>query len=356
MASSSPSTEAPEAASSSAADPQQSLFTPKRVDRFGFEMKPATPAEFDSPLHRRAAIDRENTRVKKWVKMMAGDGRSFRATKAVKLLSRCWKGIPDAIRGEAWQRMLGSREGKPLSHAAFEELSSSAKEEWCDRIELDLDRTFPEHLFFAQRGGCGQSGLGSVLRACAATDVEVGYCQGMAFVAATARMYMTEEEAASFLITLLESPFSLRGVYLPGFPRLQLLLYQLSGLVRVLLPRLHKHLSSLFADDWPTMLCTQWYMTLFVYALPFATTIRVWDVALCVEPKKFWKVMHRVALAIFRILESKLLAMDMDGILMGFKNELLDPTLSVDRLLDEARAVKITTKQLVALEAEFNKK
>ena len=70
------------------------------------------------------------------------------------------------------------------------------KEEVVETIERDISRTFPRHAMFAQEGGIGQSALMRVLRAYAAYDQKVGYCQGMGFIAAMFLSYMPEEVRA----------------------------------------------------------------------------------------------------------------------------------------------------------------
>ena len=51
-------------------------------------------------------------------------------------------------------------------------------------IWRDVHRTFPQHPLFRQVGGAGQTLLTSILKQCAAMNKEVGYCQGMNYVAA----------------------------------------------------------------------------------------------------------------------------------------------------------------------------
>lgn len=66
-----------------------------------------------------------------------------------------------------------------------------------DTIERDIDRTFPRHVLFAGAGAAGQAALLRVLRAYAGFDKDVGYCQGMGFIAALFLSYMPEEVRAS---------------------------------------------------------------------------------------------------------------------------------------------------------------
>jgi hypothetical protein len=66
------------------------------------------------------------------------------------------------------------------------------------QILLDLDRTFYTHRDLMEKGGEGQKKLFNVLAVYAGkVNPGVGYCQGMAFVAAVMLMVMPEEEASN---------------------------------------------------------------------------------------------------------------------------------------------------------------
>jgi hypothetical protein len=57
-------------------------------------------------------------------------------------------------------------------------------QEYEELIVKDLMRTAPDHLEFEQDFSFGQNRLYNVLKAYANLDPEIGYCQGMNFIAA----------------------------------------------------------------------------------------------------------------------------------------------------------------------------
>ena len=61
--------------------------------------------------------------------------------------------------------------------------SKSSSEGELGEIQRDLNRTFPQHPLFEKIGGEGQQSLGRILRALRQTYPQVGYSQGMNFVA-----------------------------------------------------------------------------------------------------------------------------------------------------------------------------
>lgn len=57
-------------------------------------------------------------------------------------------------------------------------------------IQRDINRTFPAHDFFKEAGGLGQDSLYRISKAYAVYDSEVGYCQGLSFLAATLLLHV----------------------------------------------------------------------------------------------------------------------------------------------------------------------
>ena len=85
-------------------------------------------------------------------------------------------------------------------------------------------------------------------------DPEVGYCQGMAFVAALLVSYLggEEEEVFWLLVALMRSPrHGLSGLYAPGLPLAERHNHVLQGLLNTLRPALARRLLQL--DIHPTM-------------------------------------------------------------------------------------------------------
>jgi hypothetical protein len=58
-------------------------------------------------------------------------------------------------------------------------------------IQRDINRTFPAHDFFKEAGGVGQDSLYRISKAYAVHDSEVGYCQGLSFLAATLLLHVS---------------------------------------------------------------------------------------------------------------------------------------------------------------------
>lgn len=58
-------------------------------------------------------------------------------------------------------------------------------------LSLFLDRTFPAHPYFSQQVGVGQFALFNLLKVYSNLDPELGYCQGLSFVAGLLLMHVS---------------------------------------------------------------------------------------------------------------------------------------------------------------------
>lgn len=58
-------------------------------------------------------------------------------------------------------------------------------------ILRDINRTFPAHDYFKEAGGVGQDSLYKISKAYAVYDEEVGYCQGLSFLAAALLLHVS---------------------------------------------------------------------------------------------------------------------------------------------------------------------
>lgn len=70
---------------------------------------------------------------------------------------------------------------------------------WVEIIVKDLDRQFPFHEMFREKGGTGQQDLFRLLKAYSLYNPRDGYCQAMAPVAGVLLMHMTAEVCSAIL-------------------------------------------------------------------------------------------------------------------------------------------------------------
>ena len=61
-------------------------------------------------------------------------------------------------------------------------------------IQRDIHRTFPAHDYFKRVGSQGQDSLYRISKAYSVYDQEVGYCQGLSFLAAALLLHVSGTE------------------------------------------------------------------------------------------------------------------------------------------------------------------
>ena len=135
---------------------------------------------------------------------------------------------------------------------------------------------------------------------------DVGYCQGMDYVAAFClRGAAFDPLSAHKLLNCLLDDLGLRGLFEPGLPLLKRKCLELRLLLDARCPELGARLAA--QGVVLEMFAASWLQTLFVYvdALHHASIDRAWTVFLF---ERNWKVVHKVALAILATLEPHVLA------------------------------------------------
>uniref|UniRef100_A0A0R3RLX7 Rab-GAP TBC domain-containing protein n=1 Tax=Elaeophora elaphi TaxID=1147741 RepID=A0A0R3RLX7_9BILA len=247
----------------------------KVTDRYGKDVQEINVQE----LAEKKRMTKEVSREQKWLRMMSrwSDGKGA----SEKLKKRLWKGVPEKFRSLVWMRLLDiNRYRQEQKNNVYRELLMRARliSKDIKQIDLDINRTYRDHLAFRRRYDVKQQSLFNVLAAYAMYNTEVGYCQGMSQIAALFLMYMDEEDAFWCLHALLvDSKYSMHGFFVPGFPKLVRFQAHYEKILQKYLPRLKKHLDK---AGIPPIYVTKWWFGCFLDRVPFPLALRLWDVFL----------------------------------------------------------------------------
>ena len=154
---------------------------------------------------------------------------------------------------------------------------------------------------------------------------------------------MCEEDAFWTLVALLKGAhhIPMEGMYQEGLPLLQRYLYQFDGLVEHFLPRLCQHLRQ--ENIVPTMYCSQWFITVFSYTLPFGCLLRVWDIFI----HEGMRVVFAIGLELLRCEEEDLHGLKFENLvqaLSGKRNAVPKAHASLDDFLRKAMTWNIKKK------------
>ncbi|XP_074047913.1 TBC1 domain family member 4 isoform X2 [Macrotis lagotis] len=264
------------------------------------------------------------------------------------------EGVPKSRRGEIWQFLALQyrlRHGLPSKQQppdiSYKELLKQLTAQQ-HAILVDLGRTFPTHPYFSVQLGSGQLSLFNLLKAYSLLDKEVGYCQGISFVAGVLLLHMSEEQAFEMLKFLMYD-LGFRKQYRPDMMSLQIQMYQLSRLLHDYHRDLYNHLEE--NEISPSLYAAPWFLTLFASQFPLGFVARVFDIIFL----QGTDVIFKVALSLLSNQETLIMECEnFENIVEFLKNTIPDMNTSeMEKIITQVFEMDIS-KQLHAYEVEYH--
>uniref|UniRef100_A0A8C8K8K4 TBC1 domain family member 4 n=1 Tax=Oncorhynchus tshawytscha TaxID=74940 RepID=A0A8C8K8K4_ONCTS len=264
------------------------------------------------------------------------------------------KGVPKGRRGEVW--LLFSQQHRlrhrlpPGRHAPDTPYQDLLKQLTAQQhsILVDLGRTFPTHQYFSAQLGAGQLSLYNLLKAYSLLDTEVGYCQGISFVAGILLLHMSEDQAFDMLKFLMYD-LGFRRQYRPDMTSLQIQMYQLSRLLHDYHRELYSHLEE--HEICPTLYAAPWFLTLFASQFPLGFVARIFDILFAQGSE----VIFKVALCLLSSHEGEIVECDSFETIVDYLKTTI-PNLTHTQMEETISKVldMDISKQLHAYEVEYH--
>ncbi|TGZ68349.1 hypothetical protein CRM22_004315 [Opisthorchis felineus] len=203
-------------------------------------------------------------------------------------------------------------------------------------IKLDVSRTFPALGLF-QPGNPLHSPLHDLLAAYVAYKPEIGYVQGMSFLAAILLLVMDNTfEAFVMFANILERPCH-RAFYSLDENEFIVHFRAFDETLSACMPQLYLHFKRVGLE--PNMYLFDWLFTVFSRSLPLETDIRVWDLFFLDGEV----ALFRAALGVLHMYEAQLLNSNFDQ-LATFLTSPLPSDLCADKLVRHMRSVQLKKK------------
>ncbi|KAM6214147.1 USP6 N-terminal-like protein isoform 2-T2 [Rhynchocyon petersi] len=307
----------------------------KVTDRFGFLH------EQELPYHN-AAVERQKhleiERTTKWLKMLKG-WEKYKNTE--KFHRRIYKGIPLQLRGEVWALLLEIPKMKEETRDLYSKLKHRARGCSPDirQIDLDVNRTFRDHIMFRDRYGVKQQSLFHVLAAYSIYNTEVGYCQGMSQITALLLMYMNEEDAFWALVKLFSGPkHAMHGFFVHGFPKLLRFQDHHEKILNKFLSKLKQHLDS--QEIYTSLYTMKWFFQCFLDRTPFTLNLRIWDIYIFEGER----ILTAMSYTILKLHKKHLMRLSMEELV-----EFLQETLAKDFFFEDDFVIEQLQLSMVEL-------
>lgn len=219
--------------------------------------------------------------------------------------------VPNNLRVKLWQSVS---KFKNLYLEDFYEQLKSEKSVHENSILRDLKRT---NFYSIVEKINKTEQLFNVMRAYSIFDPDVGYTQGMIFIAIPLIINMKENDCFCLLVTLMKS-YNLRELFCPEMKGLHFLFYEFDRLLENRSPNLYNHLIKQGINS--SMYTSQWFLTFFAYKLPLKIVLRVFDSVIFYGLESLLKF----SLNLMIKNKTKLLSLHFEDLLSFLKNDLFD--------------------------------
>ena len=211
-------------------------------------------------------------------------------------------------------------------------------------ISQDAERTLGLESARKMSATCQQR-LCRVLGAVALHRRELGYCQGMNYLAAVLLQVLGEEETFWAFNALCEN-YDFDLVFVSGMYRVRCVCHAVDHYVALYIPALAKRLE--VTEIGAELYAARWVLTLFARELPLPLLLRLWDFFLL----DGWKAVVRATLAILSHSVSTILSSSAESTFEECLKAARAPSLDSNMLL-KAYTFKVTRKALGRLDAAF---
>ncbi|KAG6606444.1 TBC1 domain family member 14 [Phytophthora cinnamomi] len=221
----------------------------------------------------------------------------------------CFAGIPKELRGQDAATIQASVSAKTstATEVSIAEMLVAHGERSIKLVNVDMPRTFGHHPLF-QPGAEGTERTTEVLEAYICYRPDLGYVQGMSYLAATLCFHMDNFTAFKALVALMSSSL-LFDMFRLEATRTFHYIEVYNQILEYELPALAAHFQEIGIDA--QMYAVDWALTLYTRSLPLDLALRIWDVYVLLGTPFFFQA----SMGLLSLFQDSLLSMEAEDIM-----------------------------------------
>ena len=208
-------------------------------------------------------------------------------------------------------------------------------------MDLDIERTFQYFGLFNKNSPLYEN-LREILRIFVVTRPDIGYVQGLSYIAGILLTQMDKFQAFTCFCNIILSPNIFTFYRLDGIgikKRLELFNDILKSSLINIYELFNKNLIL------PEHYLLEWIMTLYTRTFNIEIVLRIWDIYMI----KGFVVLYKVAVVIFIFLEKELINLDFSGILNKLKG-IKDLKIEENKFIEKMKAIKFEDNIMKSIE------
>ena len=288
-----------------------------------------------------------------WAKAIADFEHFSKNNKDSHFRIMIYNGIPTHFRAVVWKLLINVENSQFSGDSFIKQYNNLIKSESeCeDAIRIDIDRTYPGHPDFLKNNKEEEEAddnkrdcLFHIIKVYSILDTEIGYCQGLCFIAGLLLMHLPEEDAFTIFMEIMgdddnslpcnAKKFNLRNLFKPEMQQVAMHNYIIQRILSELAPDLSEHLIAQGIQDFSSF-ASNWFLTIFTASFAeyseWECCARIFD---CFLFEGFY-FLYKIALVILLADKEKLLELNMEEILHyltkdSFKKYAEDPSKLLD--------------------------
>ena len=231
-----------------------------------------------------------------------------------------------------------------LSLSSQAQIKDSKYKSVFEEIKRDINRTFYTEKFTK---GNGKLILINVLSALAFIRPEIGYCQGMNFIAGALIELIEEEEKIFWIFLSFIDNIDMNLLYLKNMPDYSIRVFQLNYFIKQYFPDLFLHFKK--NQITPDIIFSKWILTIFANYLPFETCYKIWDLFIIDK----WKAIFRISIILLDTMKDKLIQLDLNKFCLFIKSKEIKESIKYKYICQMYNNYNISNKKLKELKEEF---